>query len=810
MSVVNRLRDRAKASELAESVRSEVMAALDIVAVPVATGVDGMGAPQGVFLNKLQVSGFRGIGPEVSVDLPPGPGLTVFTGRNGCGKSSLAESMELLLTGDNARWGGRNSELRKGWRNLHHAGNGSIKLGLTAESKPHFQVECALTSDDLAGIRPTVSFPGKSPQPTDALGWNSALATYRPFLSYGELGGLLEDGPSKLYDAIAAILGLDEITRAKAEVSVKVKEAKATAKALKDTWTGLDSALKKTVDERAGAVLAVTSVKGWTAGQLKQVVSDQVNDSNEATEAGWLRSVASIQNLASDPLVLALTSWQKAFDDHQALAGTDAARASETADLLDQAIRLHDRSHTTDCPVCGTNDMLTEQWRIDSIEKVRALREQSSTVRSAGAALESAERLVRGSVVSCPSVFRKPGRLSMVEACERLVSDWQAIEDQVRTAPIAALVGTPMVDSIRALNEQIEALRTAAEAELAAVNVDWSPLAAALLTWCTRSEQFDPAVEKDLKAAEQWLIDSEAELRAERFTPIRSAVEQVWRDLRCDSNVDLSTIDLEGKGTRRRVAVGLTVDGTDAPTIGVLSQGEIHSLALSMFLPRASLPESPFRFMVIDDPVQAMDPSKVDGLVRQLAKAAETRQVIVLTHDDRLAEAIRRLDVHARVFELVRKPKSVVHVQSSMEPIDRFLKAASSLATDVNLPGDLKRQVVALQCRQAIESLLTDIVKAKLLRRGRPLEEVLQTLGETKTLNNMLEKAFSSGPVDSLDDAKFAMGRERMALIAEIQSNSHGRPTSISNPGSTPDDVIKGTREIVRHIRTVVPSGMPR
>jgi hypothetical protein len=38
--------------------------------------------------------------------------------------------------------------------------------------------------------------------------------------------------------------------------------------------------------------------------------------------------------------------------------------------------------------------------------------------------------------------------------------------------------------------------------------------------------------------------------------------------------------------------------------------------ALALLLPpRARLPASPFRFLVIDDPVQAMDPAKVDGLL---------------------------------------------------------------------------------------------------------------------------------------------------------------------------------------------------
>jgi hypothetical protein len=50
--------------------------------------------------------------------------------------------------------------------------------------------------------------------------------------------------------------------------------------------------------------------------------------------------------------------------------------------------------------------------------------------------------------------------------------------------------------------------------------------------------------------------------------------------------------------------------------MSVMSQGELNALALSLFLPRMMLAQSPFRFLVIDDPVQAMDANKVDGLDR--------------------------------------------------------------------------------------------------------------------------------------------------------------------------------------------------
>ena len=89
-----------------------------------------------------------------------------------------------------------------------------------------------------------------------------------------------------------------------------------------------------------------------------------------------------------------------------------------------------------------------------------------------------------------------------------------------------------------------------------------------------------------------------------------------------------------------------------------MSQGEKHALALALFLPRAMAANSPFRFIVLDDPIQAMDPAKIDGFVQVLSEVARTHQVIVFSHDDRLASVIRETGTDARMIEVVRETGS--------------------------------------------------------------------------------------------------------------------------------------------------------
>ena len=101
-----------------------------------AAGSGSTNAPgTGVFVNSIAVQGFRGIGGRCTLELAPGPGLTVVVGRNGSGKSSFAEALELLLTGENRRWADRSAVWKQGWRNLHWTASAEIEASFTIEGE---------------------------------------------------------------------------------------------------------------------------------------------------------------------------------------------------------------------------------------------------------------------------------------------------------------------------------------------------------------------------------------------------------------------------------------------------------------------------------------------------------------------------------------------------------------------------------------------------------------------------------------------------------------------------------------------------
>ena len=125
-----------------------------------------------------------------------------MVGRNGSGKSSFADALELLLTGDTYRWSHRAKVWKQGWRNLHHK-TAAIEAEFFVEGDKPTTVASRWKDDaELEAAETFAQTHGKPRMNVADLGWKAAVLTYRPILSYNELGSMLDDGPSKLYDAL--------------------------------------------------------------------------------------------------------------------------------------------------------------------------------------------------------------------------------------------------------------------------------------------------------------------------------------------------------------------------------------------------------------------------------------------------------------------------------------------------------------------------------------------------------------------------------------------------------------------------------
>jgi hypothetical protein len=132
-----------------------------------------------------------------------------------------------------------------------------------------------------------------------------------------------------------------------------------------------------------------------------------------------------------------------------------------------------------------------------------------------------------------------------------------------------------------------------------------------------------------------------------------------------------------------------------------------------------------------------MDPSRIDGLARALESVAKTRQVIVFTHDERLPEAVRRLNINATILSVTRRPKSVVELRAALDPVRAHIEDALALVHTTELPKDVLRRLVPGFCRAALEASFTHVVRRRGLLAGKShadIEDDLKNASKTTTL----------------------------------------------------------------------------
>ncbi len=125
-----------------------------------------------------------------------------------------------------------------------------------------------------------------------------------------------------------------------------------------------------------------------------------------------------------------------------------------------------------------------------------------------------------------------------------------------------------------------------------------------------------------------------------------------------------------------------------------------------------------------------------------LEEVAQSRQVLVFTHDERLPEAVRRLDVKATILGVTRRPGSVVEVRKALDPVRAHIEDALALAHATDLPLDVLRRVVPGFCRSAIEASCIQVVRRRWLNGGKSHTEVEDALREAGKLTTLAALAF--------------------------------------------------------------------
>ncbi|WP_425308950.1 AAA family ATPase [Ammonicoccus fulvus] len=702
------------------------------------------------FWRGVQVSGFRGIGPESFIGFRPMPGLTIVSGRNGSGKSSFSEAMEIALTGAAHRWNKPNSQFEPEHRNLHVGEPCRVRLDLVHQGEASSRIEVEWKPDaPRDAFRRTLEREDQLPEEGIAsLGWDEALVTYRPLLSYEELGNLLAGRQIDIAQAVQKALGLGEITAAKTLINDRLKTAGQPRDREKTARGAARAALEQAVTDVVDDARITEALGAFATKSLRKNV-DLTRARELATGGGSDTSVKSLEAIVelevpTEEAVRAAADELRSADAAVAeLAGALTHLEQAQRQLLTQALDLHEHAGDQACPVCGEGT-LDAAWRarvqatLDASGEAARLRDQALQRQ------RSARSRVRALVGSLPR--------TVIEHSFDLTSQPAAVAAWARWASLPTEPAT-WADHVEKGYADLAAATSAWQAEAAQVAQDrrdvWAPLAVMLSEWIGAYEAYAEglAAEERLKSAKKVMDELEKAAQSERLAPITERAQHIWNLLKQESNVYVADIAL----SPRKLEISATVDGEPVGALRVMSQGELHALALALFLPRVTLEASPFQFVVLDDPVQAMDPAKVEGLLAVLLEIAETHQVVVLSHDDRLADAARRHGTggaQINLLEVQRGENSVVHVVPVLDPVRRHINDAVSLYKDPNIPPNLKTQLVPGVLRMALESAALTRYFTRQLRAGRTIPELEDAWQDARTTQQKVALALHPQPIE--------------------------------------------------------------
>ena len=629
------------------------------------------------YLKSIFVEGFRGIGEPASLPFDVGPGLTIVYGLNGSGKSSFAEALDILFAGDTGRFADRGPEWRDAWFNVHHGERGRVEATLVGgDAEREFTLTRSWTREQFLKA------------PDDDSGFDKvsdgdvsrfhetpdedlkALGWTDAINEFRPILGYAEFGP--LFDEDR----IDDASESKTQLAQHLGQR-----------VGIDDALPDDFPKPAVS----RRWRGYQPLQEELRAWDWFHDHGlvfrkDGSVPRWLSSVipAGTDGTLNDTLPFpGKWEWQA-------------------------AVKLLDLAHTP-----GWWKAIRAHWRWVPRKPIEHDRQVNRfSLRAFGGVLL---RPARNSMLSNWRWRRRRWRGQLRRPSAERLPGWMPRLHVRLSIPDRQERGQ-MVDRLRILALEYRA----ADSKRLGISRSWAG---------------QPRPSSRARVYAEMLVDASYGGPLEMFS---KRVGEMWEELRPGPAITLHGLELTSfyrdsvGSNRQRLAMNLAVDGVAGNERGVLSQGELQTLALCLFLPAMMRRESPFGFAVIDDPVQAMDEYAVDGLARVLRDAAEELQVIVFTHDERLPRALRLLDIEHTLINITRSAGSNVKYHVTRNPVLQALDDARLAAERLLVSEDEEMwEVVGLHCRLAIEEAAIRTAQRKMLRKGVSTSLIRERLDDT-------------------------------------------------------------------------------
>jgi hypothetical protein len=567
-----------------------------------------------VKLRKVDIEGFRGA--PVLWPVPFSTKSHFIFSENGRGKSTLADALEFLTSGDLVAYHREGCEIDAA---VNLDGNGVARVEADLRD-PEGRLRRAIVSGRPGALE---SEPGLDPGPIPIL-HQATISAFMRRTSGEKRQALLElldlDALNEFRKTLRKARGDAKERRAAAELSHREEEA--TLVALLD---GADLIAR-------AAELAAAAKLGDTVSSAEDLdaLTLRLPPGEPNREAPLTALTRALESLPSDPA----PGWNRAVAD-EGIRGAEALAA-----LLAEGARLLEGEWDADaCPLCEADtdrEALTTQVKTraealaESRRKVAELRSDLGQAGSAAGNLASAieavlavapeegwpaEAELRLAVTTlhtyATDLADAAKGFSSAPTYPDLGIDWGSLMLALHAA--AAPKESPELAALQKLNElqgQRRRLRSTFRTAAAAGAGE-----KALVRLLEIADEKTKAAVEEALAAIQYLV--ELYFGILMVDPIYSDVKLVYAARRSGQ------VEFEIRFGRHTVN----------PPQRVMSESQLSALGLALLLARVKQSDTPWRTLVLDDVVNSFDVPHRGGLVRLLLEKFDDWQLIVLSHD---------------------------------------------------------------------------------------------------------------------------------------------------------------------------------
>lgn len=692
-------------------------------------------------LEQVTIQDYRGISNEspLTLGFDPSPGITVLHGLNGAGKSSVSDAIELGLAGAVASSSNGTAGKAALWEPVHLSrGSSSARVEVVlAAGSERLILETTLGAAGAVASH-SASLETINGRKAVELGaaWHQALASHQPVFAYAALERRvqLSKDLAKYFEGLLALGG------SFTAIQDTIAERGRTSQEALVRWKKAQDEAMRNLERIDGEWLKDTSLSPLPA--VPEPSLDEECDT-WLSDAGLLESGLKADSLPSGTKKRLQDAATRVQESIVRLEKAEALSEQVLSGILDQLYneaRLRE-IEDPECPVCAAPDTKWLTKLALTVERNRDMKAFRTEVETdtKHLATVSDELLTATLRISALASIDDPIRKEGTNG-KRLLDRFNEVRDSAVATQHIALEATAKLSTWLGAKEAGNLIDEAVARTNAAKQ--WR---------IARSRAVEDFVsvwkQEGISAAEATLwtgTSSRLEelrklLRAKRSVSLEGKAGSRVKDLLADAELELKGISV----LSTKASMELVDQNGNPVELGMLSAGQRNAVLLAPLL--ASIDAGPFGFVVLDDPVHAFDELRVDRLADSLAKIAETRRVVVLTHDDRLKEnlAARSMECDTRLVGRSASTGSV-QITKSSHFWDQLLSDASKIyqlaVTETGSPKDVTTSVRGL-CRIGIDNALRSFVLRNAVLHSRDTVDDLEKLDGEYTTGKRMEVA---------------------------------------------------------------------